>query len=167
MPAADPGAKERQRREKDERRCLADDGSDLPQFLAALSSEPTPQMVALSLSFQWRAADVLALAVALRERGFRGHITAGGHFASFAWQELLTDFAELDSICRFESEHTLCELVEAVLGRGVDASGHPAWWTVPGLARRGPDGVPVLAPARRPPAPRAGPPTPGWICVSG
>ena len=126
-------------------------GADLPCLLEALCSEPQPEVAALSLSFQWRAMDVLSLAVALREHGFRGHITAGGHFGSFAWQEILTDFAELDSLCRFESEETLCELVAAVRTAKPEQQ-PPAWWAVTGIARRDERGVPVLTAARRPPA---------------
>jgi hypothetical protein len=46
--------------------------------------ERPPLLVGLSLAFPWRAPDFLALALALRERGFRGHITAGGHFGGLA-----------------------------------------------------------------------------------
>ena len=35
--------------------------------------------------------------MALREHGFAGHLTAGGHFATFACSELLADFPELDT----------------------------------------------------------------------
>lgn len=84
-------------------------GQDLAVVLDALCKDP-PAVVALSLSFQWRALDVLALAVALRERGYRGHVTAGGHFASFECEQILADFPELDSLCRFEAEETLVEL---------------------------------------------------------
>jgi anaerobic magnesium-protoporphyrin IX monomethyl ester cyclase len=80
-----------------------------------LGAKDPPTVVALSLAFQWRAADFLALAVALRERGYRGHITAGGHFGSFAFREVLKDFPELDSICLHEAERTLPELTQAVL----------------------------------------------------
>jgi anaerobic magnesium-protoporphyrin IX monomethyl ester cyclase len=125
--------------------------ADLPVLLAALCAEPQPRLVALSLSFQWRALDVLALAVALRERGFRGHITAGGHFASFAWRDLLGDFREIDSICRFEAEDTLRALASVLLASEVDRD-PPAWWPTPGLAYRRADGAPVLSPARPPPA---------------
>jgi anaerobic magnesium-protoporphyrin IX monomethyl ester cyclase len=127
------------------------DSTDLTVLLSVLCAEPQPPLVALSLSFQWRALDVLALAVALREHGFRGHITAGGHFASFAWQELLGDFPELDSICRFEAEETLCELARVVLAAQASPAGR-AWRDVAGIAYRAPDGVPVLSPGRRPPA---------------
>src|SRR5690348_10653903 len=70
---------------------------DLPQIVAEVMADP-PLLVGLSLAFQWRAKDFLALALALREAGYRGHITAGGHFATFASRELLRDFPELDSI---------------------------------------------------------------------
>jgi radical SAM superfamily enzyme YgiQ (UPF0313 family) len=88
---------------------------DLPVVLAALlqSGEP-PALVGLSLAFQWRAKDFLALAVALRQRGYAGHITAGGHFGTFACREVLRDFAEIDSICRHEAEHTLVSLAAAL-----------------------------------------------------
>ncbi len=99
-----------------------------------------PLVVGLSLSFQWRAQDVLALAMGLRDRGYRGHITGGGHFAAFAWPELLRDFHELDSICLHEAEETLPALVKAV------AEGC-ALAEIAGLASRGPDGPTI----RRPP----------------
>jgi radical SAM superfamily enzyme YgiQ (UPF0313 family) len=120
-------------------------GADLPVVLQALASGPWPEVIALSLSFQWRAHDVLALAVALRERGFTGHLTAGGHFASFAWREVMTDFPELDSLCRFEAEDTLLELCLAV-------QAHSALDQVAGLAVRGASGPPRLTAARQQPA---------------
>jgi anaerobic magnesium-protoporphyrin IX monomethyl ester cyclase len=124
--------------------------TDLPRVLSVLAAEPQPRLAALSLSFQWRALDVLGLAVALREHGFRGHITAGGHFASIAWRELLGDFEELDSICLFEAEETLRELAMALLAPDI-AGANPAWWGIAGIAHRGEDGVPLLSRARRPP----------------
>lgn len=95
-------------------------GADLPVLLNELS-EAAPRLVALSLSFQWRAIDMLSLAVALRERGYQGHITAGGHFGSFEAEHVLADFPELDSLCRFEAEATLVELASRVCqGQGVE-----------------------------------------------
>ena len=35
--------------------------------------------------------EMLAVAMGLREGGYRGHITAGGHFATFAAEDLLRD----------------------------------------------------------------------------
>jgi hypothetical protein len=100
--------------------------------------------VALSLAFQWRAVDFLALAAALRDRGFRGHLTAGGHFATFAALELLRDFPELDSLCRGEAEEVLADLACA-LRDGRSPAG------LPGLAFRGERGEVALSPLRRAP----------------
>jgi hypothetical protein len=118
---------------------------DLTRVLGVLCRNPQPRVAALSLSFQWRALDVLGLVVALREHGFTGHITAGGHFASFEWRNILADFPELDSVCRFEAEETLRELVQAVL-TGNDFS------NIAGLALRVKSEGPQLTSARRPPS---------------
>ncbi len=106
-------------------------------FVLAIETilEKQPILVGLSLAFQWRASDFLALAVALRERGYRGHITAGGHFATFESLPLLRDFPELDSIVRQEAEVTIVDLARAV-ERG-EALGE-----IPGLAVRDESGEP-------------------------
>ncbi len=104
--------------------------ADFGEALAAIAAaDEPPIVVGLSLAFQWRAPDFLALAVALRERGYSGHITTGGHFATFAAAELLRDFPELSSVCRQEAESTLVALVQAVAD-GTELS------LVPGLALR-------------------------------
>lgn len=106
-----------------------------PDFGPALDAilSAAPAVVGISLAFQWRAGDFLALAVALRQRGYQGHVTLGGHFATFASLELLGDFPEVDSIVRQEAEGTLVELVAAVdRGEPFDA--------IAGLALRGADG---------------------------
>jgi anaerobic magnesium-protoporphyrin IX monomethyl ester cyclase len=88
---------------------------DLPQIVWRIVQAPEPPLlVGLSLAFQWRAKDFLALAMALRQSGYRGHITAGGHFATFACREILQDFPELDSICRQEAEETVVSLTRAI-----------------------------------------------------
>jgi anaerobic magnesium-protoporphyrin IX monomethyl ester cyclase len=107
---------------------------DLPAVLDAIvgASEP-PRVVGLSLAFQWRAKDFLALAIALRERGYRGHVTAGGHFGTFAHADVLTDFPEIDSVVRQEAEDTIVRLCRALdLGTPLGA--------VAGLALRDADG---------------------------
>ena len=88
---------------------------DLTQIVWQIVNAPEPPLlVGLSLAFQWRAKDFLALAMALRQSGYSGHITAGGHFGTFACREILNDFPELDSICRQEAEETLVSLTRAV-----------------------------------------------------
>jgi radical SAM superfamily enzyme YgiQ (UPF0313 family) len=132
---------------------------DLPRVAAEImGAKEAPLVVGLSLAFQWRAKDFLALALALREAGYAGHLTAGGHFATFAAKELLADFPELDSICRQEAEETLVALTRAV------EHGAPLA-AIAGLALRDGAGVPFLTPqpalpdlATLPPPDRSGEP---------
>jgi radical SAM superfamily enzyme YgiQ (UPF0313 family) len=115
-----------------------------PVLQAITGAEEPPLLVGLSLAFQWRAPDFLALAVALRQEGYGGHITAGGHFATFAGEDLLRDFPQLDSICRQEAERTLVSLVEA-LSEGA------AWSDLPGMVSRGAEGRVHVATLPEPP----------------
>jgi anaerobic magnesium-protoporphyrin IX monomethyl ester cyclase len=113
-----------------------DFGAALAHILGA--AEP-PLCVGLSLAFQWRAQDFLALAIALRQGGYRGHVCAGGHFATFASRDILADFAEVDSIVRQEAEGTMVALVRALeAGAPLDA--------IAGLCLRDAGGRPFLTP---------------------
>ncbi|MBX3231522.1 MAG: cobalamin-dependent protein [Labilithrix sp.] len=101
------------------------DGDFAPALEHVLARKPA--VVGVSLAFQWRANDFLAFVVALREGGFTGHVTAGGHFGTFAAREIMTDFPELDSICVQEAEETFVALVERV-GRGEALDGIAGLW---------------------------------------
>jgi hypothetical protein len=94
---------------------------------AALVLEPLA--VGISVPFQHRADELLALAGRLRARGYRGHICAGGHFATFEYASILRDVPALDSIVRHEGEQTLVELCERLL-KGAPLAG------LAGLVRR-------------------------------
>ena len=109
-----------------------------------LEAARPPLIIAVSLSFQWRAMDFLELAASLREGGYAGHLTGGGHFGTFCCQESLGDFPELDSICRQEAEETLVELARAV------KNGEP-FHRIPGVATRRPRREVFQAPLRPPP----------------
>jgi radical SAM superfamily enzyme YgiQ (UPF0313 family) len=99
-----------------------------------------PLVVGISLPFQLRARQMLALATDLRTRGYRGHMCVGGHFATFEYANLLRDFPALDSVVRHEGEETFRELCARV--RDGQAPG-----PLPGLVLRGPLG-PVSGPER-------------------
>lgn len=99
-----------------------------------------PRLVGLSVIFQYRAPEFLRLAADLRRHLPDVHITLGGHFPSFAADELLRDHPCIDTIVRGEGEITLAELV-ARLDRPA------AWSEIEGLSVRTPDG-PVHNPAR-------------------
>ena len=73
-----------------------------------------PDVVGLSMTFQNRARGYLHLAQRLREHGFDGHLTAGGHFASVAAESVLRDHPALDSIIRGEAEGAIVALADAL-----------------------------------------------------
>ena len=65
------------------------------------------ELVGLSMVFTARAAEFLALAERLRAQGYGGHVTAGGHFATFHAGEILRDCSALDSIVHGEGEEVM------------------------------------------------------------
>jgi anaerobic magnesium-protoporphyrin IX monomethyl ester cyclase len=67
-------------------------------------------IVGLSMVFTGRAREFCRLAQELRDGGYRGHIVAGGHFASFNAERLLRDFPAFDSIGLGEGEELICAL---------------------------------------------------------
>lgn len=89
-------------------------------------------LVGVSMAFQVRAVEDMVLVQLLREFGFRGHITAGGQFATLHYEEIFHDCTGLDSIVRFEAEATAVQLAEAL------RAPEPALLTVPGLVWRAP-----------------------------
>jgi radical SAM superfamily enzyme YgiQ (UPF0313 family) len=120
-------------------------GTDLSRTLNSITTaEVPPLMIAISLSFQSRAMDCLALILALRENGYKGHITSGGHFGYFCRKELLTDFKEIDSICCGESEEVMVDLAQAL------SSNQPHFY-ITGLCCRNPDGSIIDNPPRSAP----------------
>lgn len=71
-----------------------------------------PDITGLSMVFTTRGKEFCMLAGKLRQSGYRGHIIAGGPFASFNAENLLRDFPAFDSIGLGEGEITICELAE-------------------------------------------------------
>ena len=117
-----------------------EDGS---KVLATVSRE-RPALLGLSMTFQRRAVQFGQLAADLRQAGFAGHITCGGHFPTFAYAEVLERFTAIDSVVRHEGEDAICELCDALeRGAGIEELG-----TIAGLAYRLHDGSVTAAPAR-------------------
>ncbi|MCG3179575.1 MAG: hypothetical protein BIFFINMI_01913 [Phycisphaerae bacterium] len=101
-----------------------------------------PAVVGLSMVFTARAREYVALADALRAAGYRGHVTAGGHFAGFHAAELLRDFPAIDTAIHGEGEEAMVELAADLAD--------PA--RVAGVSYRDRDGQVVRTPARPTPA---------------
>lgn len=97
--------------------------------LIATARDFDPDVVGFSLIFQYMTGSYISVIDALRDSGYRGHVTMGGHYPSFSYGEVLDKAAGLDSIVRFEGESTLCALATAIVG-GRD------WTGLEGLACR-------------------------------
>jgi radical SAM superfamily enzyme YgiQ (UPF0313 family) len=100
-----------------------------------------PLIVGFSVIFQNYIGDFRDLIRFLRQKGVRCHFSAGGHYPSLRYEQLLGLIPELDSVVLFEGEITFLELVRA-LAQGQE------WQHLPGLAFRR-DGS-VVASALRP-----------------
>jgi anaerobic magnesium-protoporphyrin IX monomethyl ester cyclase len=105
----------------------------------------SPLVLGISVPFQMRAASLLGLADHLRVRGVPSHITAGGHFVTFEWPNVLADYPAIDSVVRHEGEEAFVELCERVrYGRSPTG--------IPGVvARNGNGGVVDGGPRKLPP----------------
>jgi radical SAM superfamily enzyme YgiQ (UPF0313 family) len=72
-----------------------------------------PSIVGFSIIFQYHIHDFRDLMAYLRTHGVRCHFTAGGHYPSLRYADLLEMIPELDSVVLFEGEYTFLELVRS------------------------------------------------------
>jgi radical SAM superfamily enzyme YgiQ (UPF0313 family) len=100
-----------------------------PAQICELVARVQPDVVGLSLIFQYMAPEFGRAVSALRAAGCTGHITIGGHYPSFDYGEVLQRIPGADSVVRFEGEATLVELMDRI------ASGRD-WRDVLGIAYR-------------------------------
>jgi radical SAM superfamily enzyme YgiQ (UPF0313 family) len=103
------------------------DVRDGPERIAERLVARQPLVVGFSLIFQVFLPQFRKVATRLRAKGITSHFTIGGHFPSLCHDEVLKHFPELDSVVRYEGEHTLVDLVERLLSKR-------HWRETPGLA---------------------------------
>jgi anaerobic magnesium-protoporphyrin IX monomethyl ester cyclase len=103
------------------------DVRDGPEKIAERLVSRQPLVVGFSLIFQVFLPQFRRVAGQLRAAGITSHFTIGGHFPSLCHDEVLNNFPELDSVVRFEGEHTLVDLVDRLLS-------NRDWRETPGLA---------------------------------
>jgi anaerobic magnesium-protoporphyrin IX monomethyl ester cyclase len=103
------------------------DVRDGPEKITEGLAAGQPLVVGFSLIFQVFLPQFRKLARFLRAAGITSHFTIGGHFPSLCPDEVLKHFPELDSVVRFEGEHTLVDLVDRLLSNS-------DWHETPGLA---------------------------------
>ncbi len=104
------------------------DGSNT-ESVAKRIAELSPLVVGLSVPFQQHAVPILELSYALRSAGCGAHVCIGGHFATFEYENVLRDYAAIDSVIRHEGEIPFATLCER-LRDGEDIA------EIPGLATR-------------------------------
>ena len=92
-------------------------------------------LVGLSICFQARAREFLALASRLKRENPAMVIVAGGHFASCAADEILGDNPAIDAIVIHEGEQAIVELADLCQAKPV------SFQAVRGLVYRGSDGA--------------------------
>ncbi|MFH1434882.1 MAG: cobalamin-dependent protein [Pseudomonadota bacterium] len=102
--------------------------------------ETSPMLIGLALPDGGSSFLPLGMGELLRRRGYEGHITAGGGFATLARHWLLERYGWLDSVVRFAGEVPAVELA----GRLKSGRARPD--NVPGLTTRQGDGraAPVM-----------------------
>lgn len=100
-----------------------------PRSLIDQAQVLQPDVIGLSLIFQYMAPRFADVITAVRAAGIRAHITVGGHYPSFDHRKLLEAIPALDSVVRFDGEVTLASLLNR-LAEGGD------WRDLEGLAFR-------------------------------
>jgi hypothetical protein len=113
--------------------------ADLPRVLATVKRFG-PDLVGLGVAFQNSIDEYALLPKALRDDGFSGHLTCGGHVPTFCWEEMLSELPALDTVVRHDGEETLTEMLDA-LDHGESPRG------LPGLVWRDGGGI-VKGPMR-------------------
>jgi len=92
-------------------------GEDLQRISRAIVNDSF-FMVGLSLSDGGSSFLPLSLGELMYRHGYRGHLTAGGHFATLAGGWLLERYHWLDSVVRFAGEVPVVELANCVASGG-------------------------------------------------
>ena len=88
-----------------------------------------PDLIAISVAFQSRAPAFFELIKTIREKGYAGHITVGGHFPTFEFRKILETQQGIDTVVRFEGEQALTELAEHLAGkRELSAVANLVYW---------------------------------------
>ena len=93
-----------------------------PEKILELARLHQPIVIGFSIIFQFHTPAFQQLMKYLRTNGVECHFTAGGHYPSLRWREVLQAVPELDSIVRFEGEWTFLDLVKSLDG-GRDSTG--------------------------------------------
>ncbi|TAL59560.1 MAG: B12-binding domain-containing radical SAM protein [Bacteroidetes bacterium] len=90
------------------------DATDRNEKILKKLKKIKPLLVGFSVIYQYHIDQFTEMIGFLREGGISCHFTAGGHYASLKYEELLKLIPWLDSVVRFEGEYTIRELAECI-----------------------------------------------------
>ena len=91
---------------------IIDISKDKSEILRELL-EQDPVVVGFSVIFEYHLYRFQELIEYLKKEGLQSHFTAGGHFASLRPADLFEMVPGLDSMVRFEGEHTMLDLARS------------------------------------------------------
>ncbi len=74
-----------------------------------------PDLIGVSIAFQSLAKMFFQLIREIRKTTPQVHITVGGHFPTFEYENILKNVPEIDSVVRFEGERAILALTESVI----------------------------------------------------
>jgi anaerobic magnesium-protoporphyrin IX monomethyl ester cyclase len=74
-----------------------------------------PDLIGVSIAFQSLANIFFSLIKEIKKQNPLVHITVGGHFPTFEYENILNNIPEIDSVCRFEGEKPIVALIETII----------------------------------------------------
>lgn len=74
-----------------------------------------PDLIGVSIAFQSLANLFFELIKEIKKTNSQVHITVGGHFPSFEYENILKNVPEIDSVVRFEGERPIVALANAIV----------------------------------------------------
>jgi len=74
-----------------------------------------PDLIGVSIAFQSLAKMFFKLIREIKKINPEVHITVGGHFPTFEYENILKNVPEIDSVVRFEGEKAIVALIESIL----------------------------------------------------
>jgi radical SAM superfamily enzyme YgiQ (UPF0313 family) len=88
-----------------------------------------PKLIGVSIPFQDSASEALEFVKSIREAGYKGHISIGGIYPTFSYDEILSVCPQIDTVVVGEGEITFLELARKVLS-------DEDWKNISGIAYR-------------------------------
>ncbi|MDI3311033.1 MAG: radical SAM protein [Thermoanaerobacterium sp.] len=74
-----------------------------------------PKLIGVSIPFQDGAIEALSFIKRIKETGYKGHLSIGGIYPTFSYDEILMECPQIDTVVLGEGEITFTELAKKIL----------------------------------------------------